>query len=65
MRDAYTDQLDSIRDDLVGMARLVREASRPRRAARTVPTADDEGPGPAGSSSAPHRTTTTTPRGAQ
>ncbi|KRE54582.1 PadR family transcriptional regulator [Phycicoccus sp. Soil748] len=46
-------------------ARLVREASRPRRAARTVPTADDEGLGPAGSSSAPHRTTTTTPRGAQ
>ena len=26
MRDAYTDQLDSIRDDLVTMARLVREA---------------------------------------
>ena len=26
MRDAYTDQLDSIRDDLVMMARLVREA---------------------------------------
>ncbi|MEO7943281.1 MAG: PhoU domain-containing protein, partial [Marmoricola sp.] len=26
MRDAYTDQLDSIRDDLVRMARLVREA---------------------------------------
>ena len=26
MRDAYTDQLDSLRDDLVIMARLVREA---------------------------------------
>src|SRR3978361_2576633 len=26
MRDAYSDQLDSIRDDLVLMARLVREA---------------------------------------
>jgi len=26
MRDAYSDQLDSIRDDLVTMARLVREA---------------------------------------
>ena len=26
MRDAYTDQLDSIRDDLLAMARLVREA---------------------------------------
>lgn len=26
MRDAYTDQLDSIRDDLMRMARLVREA---------------------------------------
>jgi phosphate transport system protein len=26
MRDVYTDQLDSIRDDLVAMARLVREA---------------------------------------
>ncbi|HET7350410.1 MAG TPA: phosphate signaling complex protein PhoU [Marmoricola sp.] len=26
MRDAYTDQLDSIRDDLVAMARLVRTA---------------------------------------
>ncbi len=26
MRDAYSDQLDSIRDDLVAMARLVREA---------------------------------------
>ena len=26
MRDAYTDQLDSIRDDLLTMARLVREA---------------------------------------
>ncbi len=26
MRNAYTDQLDSIRDDLLTMARLVREA---------------------------------------
>jgi len=47
-------------------ARLVREASRPRREARAVPTtADGEGPGTAGGSSAQHRTNPSTPRGAQ
>jgi DNA-binding PadR family transcriptional regulator len=47
-------------------ARLVREASRPRRRERAVPiTADDEGPGTAGGSPAPHHTISTTPRGAQ
>jgi DNA-binding PadR family transcriptional regulator len=46
-------------------ARLVREASRPRLEARAVPmTADDEGPGAAGGSSAQHRIPST-PRGAQ
>ena len=49
MRDAYTDQLDSIRDDLVMMARLVREAvvrgdgspARGRRPARRAVISND------------------------
>jgi DNA-binding PadR family transcriptional regulator len=46
-------------------ARLIREASRPRRKARAIPTTDGEGTGAAGAPPAVHDTISTTLRGAQ
>ena len=45
-------------------ARLIREASRPRKPARVIPTNDGEGTGSAGAPSAQHDTISTTLRGA-
>ncbi|GAA2738062.1 helix-turn-helix transcriptional regulator [Pedococcus aerophilus] len=45
-------------------ARLIREASRPRRQPRAIPTTDSEGSGAAGTPSDRHDTISTTLRGA-